>query len=71
MLLRNSPHRLTFFRAFTPLGVVCIGLSVLMGRLGDIFTYVHFVEGLFIGLGVTMATVGFIFEIKAAQADRN
>ena len=46
-------------RLYIPLGLICLTLSVLLGRLGEgIIPRVAFIEGVFIGLSLVFGVVG-------------
>lgn len=60
MLLRRFPGDSRPWKVFTPLGALCVGLSVLLGRFSASFAVGAFLEGLFLGLGITACTAGLV-----------
>lgn len=60
MLLRRFSGDSRPWKVFTPLGALCVGLSVLLGRFGASFEIGAFLEGLFLGLGITACAAGLV-----------
>ncbi|MCU0639430.1 MAG: hypothetical protein MUF59_06125 [Candidatus Krumholzibacteria bacterium] len=68
MLSRRSQNDSRVWKVFTPLGALCVGLSLLLGRFSASFGIGAFMEGLFLGLGITASTAGLIHSIKKEGA---
>ncbi len=69
MLLRRSCNDTGHWKVFTPLGALCVGLSLLLGRFSASFGIGAFLEGLFLGLGITACTAGLIYAISDRKGD--
>lgn len=55
-------------RFLVPLAVICLGLSVLMQRLGtDVIPRVDFVQGLLLGISLGISVLALIIEVVARQ----
>ena len=55
-------------RFLIPLAVICLGLSVLLERLGtEVIPRVDFVQGLFLGISLGVSVLALIIEAVARQ----
>lgn len=72
MLIRRYGKDSRLWTIFTPAGMVSISLSIVLARFGGSLPAIDFIEGLLLGLGITLSVAGMIFggrELKRRKTD--